>query len=132
MARLKRTSPVIETARHRLGGLKTIDPEFDFGPGFTRAEVEAEIKDCEDTLEEYNMILAQADDVKNRYEAKEKAQQTKNARLLSMIAARFGTDSSEYEICGGTRTSERKKPKRRGGSGGTGSGGTGGSTPPQS
>jgi len=132
MARLKRTSTVIETALHRLAGLKTIDPEFNFGPGFTRAEVEAEIKDVADTLDEYNTILSRADEVKNRYEAKEKAQQTKNARLLSMIAARFGTDSSEYEICGGTRTSERKKPSRKKGSGDGDSGGTGGSTPPQS
>lgn len=69
--------------------------------------------------------------MKNRYEAKEKAQQTKNARLLSMIAARFGTDSSEYEICGGTRTSERKKPTRKKGSGDGDSGG-GASAPPQS
>jgi hypothetical protein len=129
MARLKRTSTVLETARHRLAGLKTVDPEFNFGPGFTRAEVEAEIKDVEDTLDEYNSILSQADEVKNRYEAKEKAQQTKNARLLSMIAARFGTDSSEYEICGGTRTSERKKPSRKGGGA---TGGTGGGTSPQS
>ncbi len=133
MARLKRRSPVIETARHRLAGLKTINEDFDFGPGFTRAEIEAEIKDCEDTLEEYNTILSRADEVKNRYEAKEKGQQAKNARILLMVAARFGTDSSEYEICGGTRTSERKKPKRRkrsddGDSGGTGSGGTSGAT----
>ena len=133
MARLKRTSAVIETARHRFAGLKSIDPEFDFGPGFTRAEIEAEIKDTQDTLDEYNGILSQADEVLNRYESKEGVLQTKNARVLAMVAARFGTDSSEYEQCGGTRTSERKKPKRNPkGSGGTGgASGTGGSTPPQ-
>lgn len=129
MARLKRTSTVLDTTRHRLAGLKSIDPNFDFGPGFTRAEIEAELKDAEDTLDEYNGILSKADEVKNRYEAKERGIQNKNARILSMVAARFGTDSSEYEQCGGTRTSDRKKPSRKkgsgdGDSGGTGSGGT--------
>jgi hypothetical protein len=133
MARLKRTSAVIETARHRFAGLKSIDENFDFGPGFKRKDVEDEIKDAQDTLDEYNGILSTADEVKNRYDSKERELQTKNARILSMVAARFGTDSSEYEQCGGTRTSERKKPTRKGkGSRGTsGAPGTGGNNPPQ-
>jgi hypothetical protein len=137
MARLKRTSPVIDTARQRLAGLKSIDPNFDFGPGFTRAEIEAEIKDTQDTLDEYNGILSQADEVKNRYEAKETGLQTKSARVLALIGARFGLDSSEYEQCGGTRTSDRKRtsrtPKPPTGTGGStgkdGPSGTGGSSP---
>jgi hypothetical protein len=126
MARLKRTSAVIDTARQRLAGLKTIDPNFDYGPGFTPKEIEDEIKDAQDTLDEYNGILSQADEVLNRYDNKERGLGKKNTRVLAIIAGRFGLDSTEYEQVGGTRTSERKKPKPKG-SGGTGTPGT----PPQ-
>ena len=38
--------------------------------------------------------------------------------MLAAVGAKYGTDSSEYEMVGGTRLSERKKPKAKG-SGGT-------------
>jgi hypothetical protein len=44
-------------------------------------------------------------------------------RMLAAIGARYGTDSSEYEMVGGTRTSERKRSPRKAG---------GSSTPPAS
>jgi len=31
------------------------------------------------------------------------------------IPAQFSPDSSEYEMVGGTRTSDRKKPRKKGG-----------------
>jgi hypothetical protein len=34
-------------------------------------------------------------------------------RARSGVRAFFGPDSSEYELVGGTRTSERKKPQRK-------------------
>jgi len=118
MARLKRSSTVIETARHRLAGLKAITAELDFGPGLTREDYEAEIKEVSDKLDEYNGLLAKLDEMKNNYEAKERALQTKNARMLSAIGGRFGDDSNEYEQCGGVRRSERKRPRRKSGTAG--------------
>jgi len=37
----------------------------------------------------------------------------KNARILSAVEARFGSDSNEYEMVGGTRRSKRKKPSKK-------------------
>ena len=37
-----------------------------------------------------------------------------NRRVLSAVEAQFGPDSSEYEMVGGTRKSERKKPSKKG------------------
>jgi len=36
-----------------------------------------------------------------------------NRRVLSAVEAQFGPDSSEYEMVGGTRKSERKKPSKK-------------------
>jgi hypothetical protein len=35
-----------------------------------------------------------------------------NQRILVAVKAQYGPDSSEFELVGGTRRSERKKPKR--------------------
>ena len=40
-----------------------------------------------------------------------------NRRVLSAVEAQFCADSSEYEMVGGTRKSERKKPSKKGGGG---------------
>jgi hypothetical protein len=32
--------------------------------------------------------------------------------MLNGVASKFGTDSSQYEMAGGVRKSERKKPNR--------------------
>jgi hypothetical protein len=44
---------------------------------------------------------------------KEAELQDWNRRILSAVEAQFGPDSSEYEMVGGTRKSERKKPTRK-------------------
>ena len=34
-------------------------------------------------------------------------------RMLSAMGDKYGKDSSEYEVAGGTRKSERKKPTKK-------------------
>jgi hypothetical protein len=74
MARAKRKSSVLDTARQRLAGLKKIT-DSDFGTGMNPIDYGGEV----DALTE----------------------------------ARFGSDSNEYEMVGGTRRSERKKPSKK-------------------
>lgn len=124
MARRKKTSPILETARLRLAGLKKIDPNLDLGPGLKPSDYEADITGFSDLENEYNGVLAAVDEVQARYAAKELFVRDKNRRILSAIEARFGPDSPEYEMVGGTRTSERKRPGRKTGSGGSKGGGT--------
>ena len=122
MARLKRSSQVVETARHRLAGLRSLPADTDLGAGLSRAEIEAQIKGVEDTLDEYNTLLSSVDEVKNKYEDLERRLRTTNVRILSAIEGKFGPDSTEYEQCGGVRQSDRKRPARRSkSSGGAGS-----------
>ena len=119
MARLKKTSPVLETARQRLAGLKSFKTPADFGPNLTVAAYEAKSKSVSDSLDAYNSALAVADQLQNEFQAEEAELNEMNRRFLSAGEAHYGPDSSEYEMLGGTRKSERKRPKRKGGTGGT-------------
>jgi len=130
LARLKKKSLILETARQRLANLKAITSEVNFGPALTAAGYEAKITSVADKLDAYNQMLAALDDKLNELDAEEAELNNWNRRILAAGEASFGPDSSEYEMLGGTRTSDRKKPTRKGGggSGGSGSGGSGSGT----
>lgn len=119
MARLRKGSSVLETARQRLAGLKAINPAPDFGSSLSAESYESEIEEFSSALAEYNGQLAVLDDMQNALLVKEAALRDKNKRFLSAAEAHYGSDSSEYELVGGTRSSERRrtprKPTRKGG-----------------
>ena len=115
MARKRRTSSVAETSRQRLAGLKSIEPEPDFGGDLTVAAFTAKINGFTTRLGTYNEHVAALDDEQNAVDAEEEELRDWNSRWLSAIEAKHGRDSSEYELAGGTRTRDRKKPKKGGG-----------------
>ena len=115
MARLRRTSQVLETARQRLAGLKSINPAPDFGTALTLVAYETKASAFDTSLDTYNQHLAALDDEQNTIDAQEQDLRDWNRRLLSATEAHYGPDSSQYEVAGGTRKSERKKsPKPSG------------------
>lgn len=113
MARLKRKSAVLETARKRLTGLNAITKPIDFGANTTKAAFEAKTTAFENRLNGYNQKSAELDDEQNGIDEDERELAQWNKRILSAGEASFGSDSSEYELLGGTRTSERKRPARK-------------------
>jgi hypothetical protein len=112
MARARRKSAVLETARQRLAGLKSITPAPNLGfttvPGF-----EEEVTGFATEEAEYNQESAAMDERQNRLDAREDRLRDWNRRSLSAVEAQYGRDSSEYEQVGGTRLSERKRPTGR-------------------
>jgi hypothetical protein len=120
MARLRRGSTVLETARQRLNGLKAITPAPDFGSALSLATYEQEIESFSRDLDNYNQQLAALDELQNSIDAKEGSLNDKNKRFLAATGALYGPDSSEYEQVGGTRASDRKRITRKpSGTGGT-------------
>ena len=113
MARAKRSSTVLETARQRLAGLKSITPAPDFGPGISLQTYEQKSTGFAARLDAYNQKLAALDDEQNGLETDEKELHDLNKRILSATEAQFGPDSSGYELAGGTRLSERKRPTKK-------------------
>jgi hypothetical protein len=119
MARLKRTSSqTLEKARHILAGLKQITPKPEFGPELTEAQFEAEINGFTHDLEAFNSGLAEVDDQQNRLDDREQRLSDFSQRIQAAVKALYGPDSSEVEVIGGVRRSDRKrrtpKPKLSG------------------
>ena len=96
MARLKRGSNVLETARQRLAGLKSIDPKPDFGPTLVLDTYEQEINSYGAKLDKYNETLSLLDSLQNDLDAAGDALGDKNKRMLAATGAHYGTDSNEY------------------------------------
>ena len=113
MARAKRSSSVLEVARRRLAGLKSITPPPDFGLNLKLDDYERDINTLSDSLDHYNGMVATLDYLQNELEAEEQRLKDKNKRMLAASGAHYGPDSSEYGMVGGTRASERRRPSKR-------------------
>jgi hypothetical protein len=113
MARLKRTSPPVAAAQQRASGLASIDAALDLGNGLTLTAYTAKITSVSDALDDYNTKLSELDGLLNDLEDLEGELDELSVRMLTAVAAKYGKDSDEYEKAGGTRTSERKKPKKK-------------------
>ena len=110
MARIKKTSKVIESAHSRLAGLKSIDPNLDLGNGITIKDYEKKINDTAAALEAYNTTLSIADEQGDTFEVSEDDLKDYHERILLGVGSKYGRNSIEYEQAGGTKKSERKKP----------------------
>ena len=113
MARPKRTSPTIEKSQQRLSALLSIDTNLDLGNDLTAAAYKAEIVKAQTLLDTYNTLLSQTDGALNAFAAAEKGLKDLSERMLSGVSVKFGKDSAQYEMAGGVRKSERKRPVRK-------------------
>ncbi len=105
--------PAIEKAKTRLASIKSIDPAIDLGNGITAAAFEAQISLTENKKEIYNTSLSTSDDLYNEFSAEEKVLKDWYQRVLNGVGFKYGKDSSQYEMAGGIRKSERKKPTKK-------------------
>lgn len=112
MARKKRTSAISGKAKTRLAGLKSIDPALDLGNGMTVAAFEAVITQTDDSVHDYNTTLSSLDDKLNTISGNERTLTDWYERMLLGVGTRYGKNSSEYEMAGGTRKSERKRASK--------------------
>ncbi|MEC4049482.1 hypothetical protein OX284_008575 [Flavobacterium sp. SUN046] len=103
---------VLEKGRTRLAGVKSISPTLDLGNDVTAENYEAVIESVETKVSLYNTHLSTVDDLYNACMAEIEILKDWNDRILSGVKSKYGTDSSEYEMAGGVRKSERKKPRR--------------------
>jgi len=123
MAYRKKSIPKdVQNAQQRVDGLKSIEPTLDLGNGVSVATIEASIKKVTDGISEYNTMLSQIDQKGNELEADTKAMNELSSRALKGVEFTYGKDSDEYEMAGGTRTSDRKKSVKKTGNDGDGNG----------
>lgn len=114
MARPKRTSSrIVVRAQQRAAGLASISPTLDLGGDLTLAAFTSQIAATQARQEAYNAALSAVDAAYNDLLAAERDLAALTERMLAGVAARYGKDSNEYEMAGGTRKSERKRPTRQ-------------------
>ena len=113
MARQKRTSSILKKAELRASGLSSISPNLNLGDDLNMKDYTAVINRLRKEIAAYNEILSLADRAANTVKALEKEVSTFNQKMLLGIAFKYGKDSSEYEMAGGVRLSDRKRPTRR-------------------
>lgn len=91
---------------------KSIDPTLKIGR-LSVAELEATLTHGEALRQEITSLETQLTDLRNKRDDVYGAGWKYITRLRSGIKAIYGDDSSEYEMVGGTRLSERKPRSRR-------------------
>jgi hypothetical protein len=117
-----RTSKALEISRRRLERLRSITPAPDFGTGFSIADFETKINETAAIEADYNKTRSDLDSKLTTLRKKERELLDYRERILTAIAFVFGKDSEEYVAAGGTRKSERKRPRPRNVSSATASG----------
>ncbi len=113
MPRQKKKSAALPDAAKRLSGMKSIDPKLDFGAGYSNAEFAKHIAKVTANLDTYNTLLSKVDEAYNAFLESEKELSKFSGKMLANVAIRYDKDSSEYEMAGGVRTRDRKRPTRK-------------------
>ncbi|MEH2184147.1 hypothetical protein [Nostoc sp.] len=112
MSRKKRTSRVLEKAELRSAGLKAIDSNMSFGDDCDLQNLSQAIEQLRTMLDGYNTALTVIDASKTKIDAMEKTLSNLTDKMVRGVAFKYGKDSSEYEMAGGVRDSERIRKSR--------------------
>ncbi|MCC5600968.1 hypothetical protein [Nostoc favosum] len=112
MPRQKRTSRIIEKAEFRAAGLKAIDSSMDFGDNCDLQNLTQSIEQLRTMIDSYNAALAVIDSSKTKIDEMEKSLSNLSDKLVRGVAFKYGRNSSEYEIAGGVRESDRVRKSR--------------------
>ncbi|MDZ7995396.1 MAG: hypothetical protein RM022_017865 [Nostoc sp. EfeVER01] len=112
MSRKKRTSRVLEKAELRSAGLKAIDSNMSFGDDCDLQNLSQAIEQLRTMLDAYNTALTVIDSSKTKIDAMEKTLRNLTDKMVRGVAFKYGKDSSEYEMAGGVRESERIRKSR--------------------
>jgi len=113
MAQRKRESASVNRATERANNLKSIDPLLDLGNGNTLAAYNTKIAAVKTENDTYNTMKSAVDGQLDKVEAMEKQLDTMSVNMLAGVKIKHGADSAEYEMAGGTRASDRKRPVRK-------------------
>jgi hypothetical protein len=109
MSRRKRSSPILEKADRRIAGFMSIDEALDLGNGLNMQAFTSSVENTREKLKVYNTILSKLDQAYHEVLEAEQNLSSLSERMMNGVASKFGKDSSEYEMAGGTRRKERRR-----------------------
>ena len=100
----------LEKGLTRLAAVKSINATLDLGNNITVANYETQVNLLSSKLSTYNTALSTIDDLYNGCIAQIEVLKDWNERILTGVATKYGKNSSQYEMAGGKKKSESKKP----------------------
>jgi len=103
---------VLEQAQAVLDAWKQIDEELTFGDLNLEA-LQTDVGGAAPIQSQMNTLEAQLTDLRNQRDALYQSMWNKVKRVRAAVKGIYGDDSSQYEMVGGTRLSERKSPARK-------------------
>ena len=103
---------LIDQAKANLESWKKISATLVFGE-LTQSALGADLAQADQLDARMKALEAEMTDLRNQRDALHLVIWDKLKRLRASIKGLFGDDSSEYEMVGGTRRSERKRPTRK-------------------
>ncbi|MBD2168555.1 hypothetical protein H6G04_29685 [Calothrix membranacea FACHB-236] len=113
MTRMKRSSRVLSKAEKRLASIESINSNLDVGEGLTVQGYIEKIQKLRQSIKEYNRTLSTIDNLLTQIVENEKDLADYSENILRGIAYKFGSNSHEYQMAGGTRKSDRKRVVRQ-------------------
>jgi hypothetical protein len=111
MARVTRNSNVLDKAMMRAAGMQSIEENLNFGEGLSLATYDAQIKDLQTQLYDYNTLLAELDTRAAAITAAEAGLSRLSDKMLASVRIRYGNTSLEYGIAGGTIRKSRSRSR---------------------
>lgn len=100
----------LEKGTTRLAAIKSIDSALDLGNNITVANYQTELNLLSSSLNTYNTALSTIDNLYNSCILQIEVIRDWNERILTGVATKYGKNSSQYEMAGGKKKSERKRP----------------------
>ncbi|HIK03302.1 MAG TPA: hypothetical protein IGS40_01080 [Trichormus sp. M33_DOE_039] len=111
MTQRRRNSIALTKAERRIEGLQTINSDLDFGNGLSIANYTNRVNDLRDKLAAYNQARKIVEKTQNALIEAERSLNDYSEHMLLSVASRYGKNSDEYGMAGGTRKSDRKKAR---------------------
>ncbi|MBW4609461.1 MAG: hypothetical protein KME22_20215 [Hassallia sp. WJT32-NPBG1] len=112
MARLKRTSQVLEKAARRAASISSIDPNLDMSNGLTLFAYSSLIETMRNKENIYNTALSNLDKIYREMLETEQQLADMTEHILMGIGAKYGKSSVEYGMAGGVPKNQRRKGLR--------------------
>lgn len=109
MARRKRNSATLEKTERRIESLHSISETLDLGGGLTLAAHTNIINDLRTKLAAYNTALSTLDKLMDDVKEAERAAKEIAEKMLLGVGSRYGRNSQEYEMAGGSRRKNNRR-----------------------
>jgi hypothetical protein len=112
MATRNYPADVLEQATDTLAACKQIDPELRAG-SLTQAVLSEDVAEAQSVQQQITVLEMQLTGLRDQRDGRLNRIWESVKRMRSTVKGTYGDDSTEYDLVGGTRRSERKRPIRK-------------------